>query len=685
MPDTYPDDLVFTAKGTGRTTGHIATLSIQNPSSNDLVLKIPALFIPSSGQYQPYIVPSPKVVEVPARSTTKVDVEGYCVDIHTPPVPEGRAMPPVDEWIGKDPELFTNTGIDPGKLMEYWGVTKPNEPGDPPRHSSIIFFPVDTTLNSPVVSNHVPVEMITGNGSTHTTAIQQTFWYISIGNDEIPKIKGTSPDSSIVDESGTNVDIYKDENTQINSSENSPDTADYVIEQQTVWNYSVHTPKDSAMLSIPLYFDAIDKIIKTTDSLTSNGLINTPFSNNREKEREAVIQQTFWSYSGALHDEPYTKEDFSIKLEEQFEEATGQSVSTAPTQVQEQLRKGVEDFWNTFQLVGTEAKVLQQPPSGSDPNTLPHRKEMEDILGKKDISDVRIHDKSSADKASETVGAEAYEPGNSIPKVGNPSKDDAAHELVHTKHNNRSTQQPTSTQVPAQSQNLPKIEGQKNSGLPGNNSSQPSDVMNPKIDNPFEKPDKIFGSGTDSTQVPAPKENCLCQSLNFSLSVERYLKGDGNKVKEQREVIKHQRITSQFQVADNSNQLDIDKVLDVELRENEYFVISFFDPEVRCVCQSEGSNGTPCISYEDSRQKNSGAKQGVRVDFNKVSSANVKSANKAGGAKSMKFTIVPNNKSEVIVLFDFASFCSSNRCFPNNQMETSCKKSFAIKLSSPKK
>lgn len=683
MPDTWPDDLVFIAKGTGRTIGNIANISVTNPTAEDVILEFPPLFIPSSGQYQSYIIPSTHEASVPAGSTVTLPIVGYCTDISRPPVPSGSAMPPVEEWIGKDPGLFTNTGIDPAKLMEYWGVTKPNDPGDPPRHSSIIFFPVDTSVNSPVVSNHVPVEMITGNGSTHTAVIQQSFWYISVGNDEIPEIKGNNADT-ILPESGTNLDISEEEKTQINSSKNSTDTTDYVIEQQTVWNYSVHTPRDSAMISIPLYFDAIEKIIETTDSLTSNGLINTPFSNNPEKEREAVIQQTFWYYTGALHDKPYTKEDFSIKLKEQFEEATGQSVSSAPTQVQEQLQKGVEDFWNTFQLVGTQAKVLQQPPSNSDVNSLPQKKELEEIFGKNDIGDIKIHDKSSADKASETVGAEAFEPGNSIPIAGSPSKDAAAHELVHSKQNNQPNQQPTSSQIPVQSQNLPKIEGQKNSGLPGNYPSRPSDVINPKIVNPFDAPDNIFGSGSDSTQVPAPKENCLCQSLHFRLMIERFLDGDGNDTKERR-VVLEQRIKSEFQKPGAANQIDIDKILDLELREKEYFVISIFDPEVKCVCQSEGGYGVPCISYDKSRQKNSTAKQGVGVDINKASSGNVKSANKGGGAKSMKFTIVPNDKSEVIVQFDFASFCSSKECASDSQIETSCKESFVIKLSSPKK
>lgn len=685
MPETWPDDLVFTAKGTGRTTGHIAIITVHNPTNEDVILDFPPLYIPSSGQYQPYVIPFPKQVSVPSGQSVNVPVEGYCVDIHRPPVPDGGGMPPVSTWIGKDPDLFTNTGINPGKLIEYWGVGKPDEPGNPPEHSVIDFFPVDTSHHHPVVSNHIPVEMLSGDSIPSNLIIQQTVWWhtFSTGSDRTTKVIVNS--DSTDDNPTVTEDLDNPANFDIITTENidDKDSTEQTNIQQTYWGYSLHIPKDSAMLTAPLYFDAIDKIIRTTDSLKANGLIQTPFSGNPPKERESVIQQTFWSYTAALHDEDYVKEDFKIKLEEQYTEATGQSVSTAPAQVQEQLSKGADDFWNTFQLVGAEAKVLQQPPTASELPVLPGKREMDDAFGKS-IGDIKAHQEPAGKQASETVGAEAFESGKTVAKSGQaPSKDLAGHEVVHIKQDGKSNQQSAKAREPAQ--NPIKIEGQNYSGLPEKNSSQPSGVVNPKIINPFEAPDKIFGSGSDSTQVPAPKENCLCQSLHFSLSVERYLKGDGNKVKEQGVVIKPQRITSQFPSADNSNQIDIDKVLDFELRENEYFVISFFDPEVKCVCQSEGSNGTPCISYDNSRQKNSTAKQGVGVDVNKASSANVKSANKVGAAKSMKFTIVPNNKSEVIVQFDFTAFCSSNGCAPNSKMETSCNESFVIKLSSPKK
>lgn len=354
MPDTYPEDLVFAAKGTGRTTGHIVTLSIQNPTSNDLVLEIPALLIPSSGKYQPYIVPSPTVVEVPARSTTTVDVEGYCVDIHAPPVPSGENMPSVSSWIGKDPSLFDDNGIISDKLTEYWGVTAPNQDDGVPSHPVIRIFPADTTIRHPVVTNHIPSIMVSNNGREREAVIQQFTWYYSVNppnHSEFPIIPVTSGDED-------EYDPMTDFGTVIKDTINQTPPGQTQQIQQILWYYSVQIPKDSIMLTAPLLFDAIDKIINTTDSLKAAGAIATPFSGNPPKERESVIQQTFWYYTAALHDEEYTKEDFQVKLEEQYEEATGQSVSSAPAQVQTQIQGGVDDFWNTFQLVGAEAKVL---------------------------------------------------------------------------------------------------------------------------------------------------------------------------------------------------------------------------------------------------------------------------------------------------------------------------------------
>lgn len=119
----------------------------------------------------------------------------------------------------------------------------------------------------------------------------------------------------------------------------------------------------------PVLLEAINLITGAYDHLKDEGVIVTPFSNDRNREREAVIQQTFWMFTSALGGEEYDKEMFTEQLIEQYESTTGQDYDKAPVPVQQQLTGGVDDFWNTFQLVGVEAKILPSVSTGHTPET----------------------------------------------------------------------------------------------------------------------------------------------------------------------------------------------------------------------------------------------------------------------------------------------------------------------------
>ena len=113
-----------------------------------------------------------------------------------------------------------------------------------------------------------------------------------------------------------------------------------------------------------LLFGAMDRITNTYDSLVFNDEIITPFSKNQDKQKESVIQQSFWIYTSILVGDPYTKNDFEVKMEEQFSQATGKDIEKVDSVVQTQYQSGIDQFWNTFELVGTKAKVIK-PPEGS--------------------------------------------------------------------------------------------------------------------------------------------------------------------------------------------------------------------------------------------------------------------------------------------------------------------------------
>ena len=327
------------AKGTGRTTGHIADISITNKGDRTSNVELGPYYIPASGRYQPYVIPGVVHVEVKPGSTVDVPLIGYCADIRRPPVPAGTAMPDIKTWIV--PDIIT----------EHW---EPN-PSD----------------------GWVSLSSL-GDGKFVTKPGFGVFW----------NIPGTDH------------------------------TLDHVIDQYQ------HPEEVAGILS-----SAISRIISTYDSLKYKGVINTPFAGNNDRERESVIQQTFWIYTSALIGDEYTKEQFADKLYEQFESQSGKSIQNTPAEVVKKLDQGVDDFWNTFNLVGVEAKILSIPQNQS---SLPDLKSLENAFGK-DLSEVKIHSDDHAKSAADSLGAKAYALGDTIVLGSVPSslKHLAGHEAAH--------------------------------------------------------------------------------------------------------------------------------------------------------------------------------------------------------------------------------------------------------------
>ncbi|MBI5858823.1 MAG: hypothetical protein HZB42_14420 [Sphingobacteriales bacterium] len=125
---------------------------------------------------------------------------------------------------------------------------------------------------------------------------------------------------------------------------------------------TVPMPETNPRATAPFLLKALIDIGDKYDQLKNEGKITTPFSGNPEKEREAIIQQTFWIYTSELRQKAYTKEQFGTRTYEQYEEKTNIKPITLPTDKKQQLDKGIDDFWNTFQAVGKEAKVLETKP-----------------------------------------------------------------------------------------------------------------------------------------------------------------------------------------------------------------------------------------------------------------------------------------------------------------------------------
>jgi len=123
------DKIDVTAKGTGQTTGHIADLNIRNHNNTEVKILTLFVYIPSDGHYQSYIAEVPPVTVQP-HATEVVPLQGYCTDIHVPPVPAGKEFPPISEWI---PVVKPTAIPDPNGISIFPHATVPNfDPKDIP-------------------------------------------------------------------------------------------------------------------------------------------------------------------------------------------------------------------------------------------------------------------------------------------------------------------------------------------------------------------------------------------------------------------------------------------------------------------------------------------------------------------------------------------------------------------------
>lgn len=283
------------AISTGRTTGHIANLSVTNSGSTAVKSNPQTAFIPSEGKYQSYVVYVPETVIEP-KGTVVIPLQGYCADVRTPPVPGESDLPPLNTWLPVgDPTRPIADGT--FNVIPSAPIT-PFQPGDIPR-----------LLTSPGYHPHSPGE----EGDIITT------WPGS-----------EKPVGGVVD------------------------------------------PQKFPEVFAPLIVDVLEKINDHADVILEDDSYTTPFSGQPEKEREAVIQQTFWIYMADVTGKEYQKKDFAENVYEQFRTSTGRSVTGLPEEQKEKVDEGVDNFWNTFNAVGAEAKVLSLPkatvPELTDPD-----------------------------------------------------------------------------------------------------------------------------------------------------------------------------------------------------------------------------------------------------------------------------------------------------------------------------
>lgn len=278
-----------TVVGTGNTTGHIATLTVTNPGSVPLEINEQTAYIPSGGQYQPYIITIPKT-SVPPNGTVDIPGGGYCADVHTPPVPSGHEMPPLGTWV---PVGDGGQSIPTGTTNIIPGPTQPT-----------------------FTTNDIP--RLTGN----------------------PGYKPNPPGSTgdiITTWPGTEIPVG-----------------------------GVIDPKNYPDVFASVIVEILEQIEVATDVILTNDGDGTPFSNDPPKERESVVQQTLWIVMADITGNEYGKDDFTDRVYDQYQTSTGKPVGKLQKEQKNQVDEGIGDFWNTFQAVGVEAKVISAMSPGLD-------------------------------------------------------------------------------------------------------------------------------------------------------------------------------------------------------------------------------------------------------------------------------------------------------------------------------
>ena len=137
----------------------------------------------------------------------------------------------------------------------------------------------------------------------------------------------------------------------------------------------------------PLILSIAESIINTTDDLLNGGVISTPISDDPTMERELIIQQTIWITITELTGNSYTASEFETRV---FDLIPSDNIPEEDSPEEEATQAGVQEFWNTFQAVGVEAKVLKSiPVPSTEMPSFP-----EDVL----ISDQEDQKKSSGPK-----------------------------------------------------------------------------------------------------------------------------------------------------------------------------------------------------------------------------------------------------------------------------------------------
>lgn len=291
-------DITIYTTGTDQTTGHIATLLVENKTQEVFTFKTLGFFIPSEGSFQSYVVPYPLEFTVASGESSEIPIFGYCADVNTPPAPMGHPLADFSDWIFHSEKWFADLQLDLNAFYHHHGVNIHYASlfnSNPTVFNELYFFSLkkelnveDKALDGNLITNHLP-----SNDSDHLKELA------------------------------------------------------LVIPSKEPLSFGLLT------------LDAAFSLSSTVAELQAQNQLKTPYSNSSEREKEALMQHSIWIYTAALEGKVYSREDFELNLKEEIQRQTGMSFEQFPKEVQTGLKEGVEQLWEIFKILGDKSKTFK--------------------------------------------------------------------------------------------------------------------------------------------------------------------------------------------------------------------------------------------------------------------------------------------------------------------------------------
>lgn len=144
------DMRVGNPRSTGRSSGVIATVSVENNGSKPIALKAQFFFVPPSKSGSGYVGRIPRGIHVESDSIVLVEVYGYRINASRPAVGDGEAMQPASRWIVfAEIDSSVTDAASPTTLAIISGPEqRPFRPTDIPNILASTGFTSDTVLRA---------------------------------------------------------------------------------------------------------------------------------------------------------------------------------------------------------------------------------------------------------------------------------------------------------------------------------------------------------------------------------------------------------------------------------------------------------------------------------------------------------------------------------------------------------